>query len=937
MGRFASDGDMSHLRKYALNNEITEAIRAVRDHAPELVNDAIDHAFDDGLSTTEVANILSDEIKATGSLEDCLAAAGWDDLSPKVLTDPKTSRESLVALALNAIQELAPHLLTAAVENARKELTDDQIKSILANGFTNKFEITSFTDDDEIKTAESLLPHLVDLGWNELVDSHLEVMAKLGVGEDQIQKLSGKKKSTPLQKLSRLLKNAAPTAAAEIPFPEEEEESPPVAVMNPFVEEEAAPPTIRQMPEGMIQEEQPAPTPGLFSELFGEPPAVKQGPTTPMDDLDEWNKVYEATRQTVSKNAAVKEQMIALIQSGQREEAEQQLMRLINEEMNRQGFVGAYETDENGKEYYLIARELGTKPVAPEMPEEKVTSGAATNKGKQLPWEEYQAKNKVVVSDDKAAQMESRIFQLYNSVKDGFDKIFAQYTFPGSDVPISIEKLPKPVKDNLMPMYMRGETTQSILASMREWLAQYAESEVEDQVDDRINQIRTKIETLIDDASKLEAAGKKEQAAKKMDEASRLEDVINTNRDLIKRQLILGEVERLMPSIADLKKARKSLRGAENKALAQSLRRKAISNARQAAINMVLDAEGLPPMYPAGEILTKQDFTKQMEELGQSEGSIAQVKEQKRQRARTKQKSILVHPIPEDASGQKLATVWEEPERYIEALRQAKAEYPMKGRYISKEPETKAKWDEFMKEQGLVPPSYKLFGSTGSTLAMLRGVNLDDTDDPLPDFGGLKNLFQNPDEYAQNYQAGQEKFGKLYDRRRPPKEFYEIHGGVPNVAGIPMSAQKDVQTLYESKTKFEDAVEKMQQVGVPPDVVKKLWDNLDSSGKKVRGMILARLARGDSPDKVIARVQQFYPGAYIPEGIVEFMYNFMMQKKMHNDKVNDQWDKWAENLGFYPPHKVTIGRVTAHSLLRPWSYSDPDPDVVGGTPMAEMG
>ncbi len=930
MGRYAADGDLRHLKKYALNSEIAEAIRAVRDEAPELVNDAIDHAFDDGLSTSEVANILSDEIKATGSLKDCLAAAGWDDISPKVPTDPKTNRESLVALALNAIQELAPHLLTAAVDKAQKELTDQQIKSILANGFSGKFEVSSFSEENEIKVAESLLPHLRDLGWNDLADHHLQVMAKLGIGIDKIQKFSGKKKSSHLHKLSRLLRDAAPARAVEVPLYETEEEPPPsIFFQGQPAEIEEAPPTIRQVPQGMIEE----PAPGLFSELFGEPPV--QGPVTPMDDLAEWNKVYEGAKQVVSQNAGVKEQMIALIQSGQRDEAENQLKRLINEEMNRHGFVGAYETDESGKEYLLVARDLGARPTAPEMPEEKVTPGAATNQGKELGWEEYQAKNKVVVSDEKASDMEKRIFQLHNSVKGGFDKIYVQYTFPGSDIPLSIERLPASIKSKLTPMYMRGETTTAMLDSMKDWLSEYVEPKADALTDDKIVELRRKSEELMEEAAALETKGEAEKAAKKMDQAAR-EEAKSNNREVVRDEVILEQIEKLMPSIDDLTKARKSLRGAENKDQAKRLRLKAISNALQAAANMVLDSEGLPPMFPGGEILTKQDFTKQMEELGKSEGAIARSKEEKRQMARTKRKSILVHPIPENAEGQRLSTIWEEPERYIEGLRQAKAKFPMKGRYISREEDTKKKWDKFMEEQGLVPPSYKLFGSTGSTLAMLRGFINDLDKVAFPDFGGLKNLFDSPDEYAQHYQEGQEKFGKEYNREKPPLEFYKIHGGAPNLSGIPMTVQKYVKVLYEKKTKLEDAVEEMQQHGVPPVMVKKVWESLQESGQKVRGMILARLARGDDPRIVMARVDEYYPDAHIPEGVIEFMYNFMMKKRLHNEKVNERWNKWSQSLGFYPPHKISIGKVTAHDLLRPFWGRRGDPDVVSGTPMAEM-
>lgn len=98
-----------------------------------------------------------------------------------------TKRQGLVALALSAIQELAPHLLKSAVSKAQSEgLTDQQIKSIISSDFVNKFQKST----DEIRVAEVLLPQLKALGWNDLANQHIKVMASLGVSNNDIRKVT---------------------------------------------------------------------------------------------------------------------------------------------------------------------------------------------------------------------------------------------------------------------------------------------------------------------------------------------------------------------------------------------------------------------------------------------------------------------------------------------------------------------------------------------------------------------------------------------------------------------------------------------------------------------------------------------------------------------------------------------------------------------------
>jgi hypothetical protein len=334
MGRYASNGDLHHLKKYAMGNEIAVALKAVRDLAPQMLDEAIDKAREDGLSTSEIGEILGDVASAEVTdmfrsvlegadfdptdvdrfkseermlsseesedsyrnavqLLSTLTSAGWDSMVREMeqsgmrpehmkalhetfmggtmlnmeparvslvpeygphtegLTMParySKERHSLVALALSAIQELAPHLLKAAVAKAKAEgLADTQIKYVLSSDFNTKFKEASFGEDGEIKAAESLLPHLKALGWNDLVKGHLKVMGSLGVSSKALRKLA-KTYGRSVSKLSSYerLKSLFRYAGAEEleleegdPIPLELEFDPYARQMNPLEPEEA--------------------------------------------------------------------------------------------------------------------------------------------------------------------------------------------------------------------------------------------------------------------------------------------------------------------------------------------------------------------------------------------------------------------------------------------------------------------------------------------------------------------------------------------------------------------------------------------------------------------------------------------------------------------------------------------------------------------------
>jgi hypothetical protein len=347
MGRYASSDKQIIVK-------IATALKAIRDHAPGLLDRAIDNAMDAGLSTSQVAIILASDISDAGlktladdesdkkkrvplksKINRTLSKRESEDqyynaksvlqpLSEIVKADPKnstqwirmmddtlksledigmhqnhlallnaefignkpdfgvatippsapppavipsmerprykdeieyadtaTAHQSLMALVINAVQEIAPHLLKSAIAKAKAEgLQDQQIKSVLTSGFNSQFEKPT----DEVKVAESLFPHLRDLGWTDLIDKHIKVMASFGVNKDTLQKIADQYSSDDnksLNLLSRILKEAAVPApvldlggklepneipsALEAPLPA----TAPVQILDPFEGERA--------------------------------------------------------------------------------------------------------------------------------------------------------------------------------------------------------------------------------------------------------------------------------------------------------------------------------------------------------------------------------------------------------------------------------------------------------------------------------------------------------------------------------------------------------------------------------------------------------------------------------------------------------------------------------------------------------------------------
>lgn len=442
MGRYASGGDLHHIKKYALGNEIETALRAVRDKSPELLDSAIDMARDDGLSTTEVGNALGGA-KFNGSLDDALASAGWQALKEA----GKDNRESLVALALNAIQELAPHLLNPAVSKAREEgLSDQQIKSILVSD-SGKFDAEKFGKNAEVRIANVLFPYFKSLGWSDLIIKQLKVMSGLGVDKNTINKLAlanglKKKVRVPYTKLIKILKEGAEPLPFDIGEPGDEEYEPleldeeltnEVQVLNPEPEFEGREPASES---GKLLTPQ--------DDLSGWIAAFKESNPKSLDDL-----IDEDNKEKPIYNPVLHNEIDGLLAAGKREQGYALWYDMVNKLMNAKGYVGAFETEAStGKQWREFAKALELANL-PEKSEEDVASEEpAKNKG-YFKWEEYQKKNNVFISESTADKVVEKAVKEFNHEKDRLRSKMRNFKFAGKEPPHSYYFIPGQVRTRL--------------------------------------------------------------------------------------------------------------------------------------------------------------------------------------------------------------------------------------------------------------------------------------------------------------------------------------------------------------------------------------------------------------------------------------------------------------------------------------------------------
>ena len=1100
MGRYAAGGDLHHLKKYAMHNEIAKALQMVRDNShklglgPKILEKAIDLAGQDGLSTSEIGEILGDvaaadspsflqymdefdketalnyfpteraeaptggefdpptetEFQAACALLKSIKSAGWDwnslaedvfsqiwashdgpdavlsgtkspyiqkvydacmtGLTPEqvqetrgretipiggssgdtfipqrdtITAQPVTEimgakKESLIALALSAVQELAPHLLSTAVDKALEGgLSKAQINYVL--GSKPKFKAASLDENSEINIAKSLFAHLKALGWDDLIDSHLEVMGTLGVSKEAIQKLAGEftDSKASLKHLNFLLK-AGGVAEFAPEFFGTEDDAPPPGLMDDKPSPKANKP--------MFGTESSPPPPGLMGDVpvvedwgLPEPPS---GPITPKEDLVEWTKVFDEAKRTVFSKAVLAK-INELQIEGETEKAKElvgKAAQAVNERMNAAGFVGAYENDASGKRYLDIAKILKGAPA--QVPETVTTVG--TGEGaintSAVKWGDYQKQHGVFISKEVAEKLENRIKLAWDEAKESYDSVFSKFKFDGKELPSSIRRLPKEIFENFMDMKKVGESTEAMKVVLSESLTKYFIPRSSDLVQKLEQQLREKAEAKMAEAEAAEADGKSAKAKSLLEHAARIEAEIN-DKDKLASRAVQDEVNKWMPTEMDLKQAHTAVFDSDSLKLAVDLHRKINSGLFRQSVNNILQSEGLPVSFPDIEKIPPVDeLTETLKGLGKKilpPGSV-KPKDLKPGELFTKKKPLrtkLIHEYDKD-----LVPIWENPKAYLAALADVKSKNPLKTKKIKDDPETKAKWDEAMRthplvkdlvekklmppgKTGFVPPSKTLFGGYANTHFMLydggkKNEKRNPLANPLADFTKkdsenpqktltgpdgkpiiLKTIFSHPKEYVEKYLEGKEKFKIQWKEK--PKAFNQIYGPQPVLDGVSPEVVKKILQLKHGGVGEKDAISFASKYGVPGFMVTSLYDYARESGEKIRDTIIAMTLGGKSLDEIMLTLGTRFAGAYIPtetvdgKNVVEAVYNGIRADQRRQAISNSKFGKWMEDQGFYSPFNVVIGEKTTIDLLARSRYEIEHQDRVGGPSLTE--
>lgn len=981
MNRFAKDG-LDHLRKYAMGDEIAAAIQVCRDAAPEFLDSALDCAYDDGLSTTDVAEILTSSIDAykgasQQKIDEILKAAGVGYENIK-----KARGASEIAIALSAIQELAPHLLKSAIAKAKNAgLSDSQIKYVLSSDFVTKFDST----DDEVKTAkEIILPQLKSLGWDDLTKAHLKAIAH-NTDKEQLSKLAWQflplKKNYKLASLVRILKKSQlrefdfgdqGPSGLELDFEDEEpQESGIELAVEPQVSPapEGVPSFVQNQPAA--ESEPPKAQEAPQAKPEGLPSFLKEkeedsGPMTPFSNLEAWGLAYASAVERVVGDKKFARLLNRTDEDGKPKFSNKQkhvmLMNKINQTMKEQGFAGAYEKADipegddtkyessdfsyiTYKDVYDKNEKKAKKPVEDleelgEIVEPSTIlnmQGEATKRESVVNWPKYIEETGVNVTDEIAERIDSQIEKAWHERFAKYKGLMSKFNFGGTkDMSSYINKLPNKVQNELATLFFMKETTPAIMEKFPVLLAKaFAEREVENKVREAESADGEESERLLNEAQYLDELVKSEDP-----------QLVGMYKDQIgKYPMSEDQMAKIRAYTLSSGKARK----------ADEILKEVRNAVRKETIDRVLTSNGLPSFFKE-KAPNLAEFSEELEHLGEKDDFIKQLR--KRETFK-KNKPAKVINLPTDESGEELIPIWDMGQPYIDELLNAYKEFPSDFQKVEGKDYpidmNVPKRDEYMKAKGFVPPSEKIIGGRVSTTNLIssmrdlwgKGRNLENAVDPTVDTGEAKTLFSDPDDYVRAYVEAKKRFP--WRGADLPVEFAQITSKTPKGMGyVPEPIKNKVGEMLAEGMKDDKITEVMadpSQNGfgksIPPEATASILDWMKNSGKKIRGLMWSQALKGKSADQikqVIDKLSEKNPDfeSDIKPGVIDFFVDRVRESMAREKESAAKIDKIMEAQGFYSPSKPLIGEKSTAEILKIKGRKNPYQDMTGLKPMSEL-
>jgi len=1053
MGRYASGEDRVVVK-------IASALKAIRDHAPGLLDRAIDNAMDSGLSTTQVANILASDISEQGlkviaeeeaakkkreplksnidrtltpqesereyfnlesvltpllevveadpknsgiwlrMIEDYIEASKDLGLSPihqsllyKRFLTPKASdgpatippprgkppaqtapgnidvpeahsetmlagrvaHQSLMGLVINAVQELAPHLLKATIAKAQAEgLEDYQIKSVLASGFSNQFSKPS----DEIKVAESLFPHLQDLGWNDLVAKHISVMAGLGVKKSDLKKIAEQYGPADIRSLSRLGRVLKTAGVQEFSAEELGESPAPIQILDPFVdegEEEEAGPDITALALQVVQEikskiQDPEEYLTLKRSLRGKDLILgiahyeankfkKQFDNATFSEfanlVSEWS-LAELSRQapvtTTAKSPILtaptpetitpkQPAVVGIPEAKKVEDFDEDSEEYQTASSEAQDFFAEEKPHKILAEIYL-AEQARTKSqfqkfnpddskakkifdaVVAGIIERNMVGEGPTN---EEILEEILAENRRVEPVPFLTKVkEHELTQFSGEKPEQFEeRKKKQYVSPMEQKHL---ELGKTVEENKNLSNEKPAENSPKIAALK-WGDYQKKRDVfisEAQANELEQDIITRIK---DERNQLE-----EEFRNYIVKIERTPDSITNLPEDIRNQVnnMLGRGETSRAVATELSKLNAKLREEKQEGFVVPTVAD-LSGQRYLLLGTVKDQELDEYRKKMLSRIIRRCANAVMDEAGfeypllpSEEGDDIQFPQVRKEIQQIigieKAAAQFVRKAPIGPAGQPLIQFWQQPVEYWKAFKETFSGW---GASERKDQDIK------MIAAGFNSPDEPVFRYV-TTRQMLRNVDPETTGNILPSFKipgkkeEYKTLYSHPEEYKAALSEAKTKFSNVW--RDKPAEWEDIVGANPNeIDDIPLAIRRRLMPVAFSKMPNDRYIAIAAEHGVDEDGAKRIRDFVMNSGAAIKRRITGMAFSGMSFTDMKRQIMEDFPDATIPWDAVEYVFENLQSDREDTEESQRQQNEWMAEKGFYPPYQIAVG------------------------------
>lgn len=863
------------------------------------------------------------------------------------------ARQSLMGLVINAVQELAPHLLKATIAKAQAEgLGDYQIKSVMVSGFSNQFSKPS----DEIKVAESLFPHLQDLGWNDLVEKHISVMAGLGVKKADLRKIAeqyGPADVRSLNRLGRVLKTAGVQEFSAEELGDVPESAATTQVLDPFVdEEEEAGPDLASIALQVVQDikskiQDPKEYLTLRRSLVGKELILaiahyeankfkKQFDHRTFSEFA--NLVSEWALAELSKQVPITTTKAPILTPPIEESAKPVLKQ--PPVVGIPAVKKVEDFDENSEEYQAASSEAQDF-FAEEKPHKVLADiylaeqARAKKKYEELDPDASKAKqifdavvvgilernlvgegptNEELLEEALAENRKVAPVPFLTKVKEheltqGTDETSEQFA----------ERKRKQHASTMEPKHLElGKTVEEDKKDLsKDKPAQNTKFKWGDYQDKNnvvINEVQAN-EMEHDILSRIKAEKEQLEAEFRnyIIKTESTPDTITNLPDDIRSQVndMLGRGEASVAVSSNLSKLKSKLRE-ENKdtfivppvadlsrqryLILGTIKDQELDDYRKKMLSRIL-------RRTTNEVLGEAGFEPMFQNEEGDDITFPQVKKELQQIIGIEKGAVpFVRKAPIGPNGVKLIQFWEDPVGYWQKFKETDRGWGESERKLQ---------DIDMITAGYNSPDEPVFRYT-TPRQMFRNIDKETTGNILPSFKipgkkeEYKTLFSHPEEYKTALTEAKKNFSTVW--RDKPNEWKQIVGADPNdIADIPIDIKRRLLPLAFSNTPNKKYYEIAASKGIDEDVAKRIRDFVKNSGAAIQKNIMGMAFSGMSFEDMKEQITEDFPGAQIPWDAVEYVFKNLQSDKEDTEESQRQQNEWMAEKGFYPPYQIAVG------------------------------